>query len=293
MINAKKLVLLLKTTSFYSMFSLTTIFIVCQLFFINAINEPLFRMMIIVDWSRYTCHFYVLKKNFVTLHNTSHISTQHIIFESSLLSQRNTMNIENDKNTKTTQQTEIEILCKNYEKCSRCPLAQQGRKHIVFGQGNPLAELMFIGEAPGRDEDTHGAPFIGRAGQLLTKIIQDMSLTRDQVYISNVVKCRPPKNRTPLPDEREICKKILFAEIDIIQPKVICLLGATATQALLGNDMKISPARGTFFTFRTILTMPTYHPAYLLRNPSAKKIVWEDMQKIMNALGLPLPLKTN
>ncbi|KKQ48931.1 MAG: Uracil DNA glycosylase superfamily protein [candidate division TM6 bacterium GW2011_GWF2_38_10] len=203
-----------------------------------------------------------------------------------------THNMLNHKNTTKNQQAKLESLYKDYEQCSRCPLAQQGRKHIVFGQGNPQASLMFIGEAPGRDEDIHGIPFIGRAGQLLTKIIQAMNLTREQVYISNVVKCRPPNNRTPLPDERETCKKMLFAEIDIIQPKVICLLGATATQALLGNDMKISPTRGAFFTFRTILTMPTYHPAYLLRNPQAKKIVWEDMKKIMNVLGLSLPVKS-
>jgi DNA polymerase len=164
-------------------------------------------------------------------------------------------------------------------------LAKQGRSQVVFGIGNPLTKLMFIGEGPGRDEDAQGKPFVGRAGQLLTKIIEAMKLTRDEIYISNVVKCRPPDNRTPLPNESDICKKlILFKEIDIIKPQIICALGATATQGLLGQDTSISKSRGVFFKFNDTLVLPTYHPAYLLRNPDAKKIVWEDMKKIMEKL---------
>ncbi|MFA5305814.1 MAG: uracil-DNA glycosylase, partial [Candidatus Babeliales bacterium] len=134
-------------------------------------------------------------------------------------------------------------------------------------------------------EDEQGLPFIGRAGQLLTKIIEAMKLTREDVYISNVVKCRPPGNRTPLPQESDRCKKLLlFKEIEIIQPKIICTLGATAVQALLGDEVKITRARGTFHTYTTIPVMPTYHPAYLLRNPDAKRVVWEDMKKVMERL---------
>lgn len=193
-------------------------------------------------------------------------------------------------NQKNNKRKELDSLYKNCEDCTRCPLAQQGRQCIVFGKGDPNAQIMFIGEAPGRDEDIQGIPFIGRAGQLLTKIIQAMGLSRDQVFISNVVKCRPPHNRIPLPQERETCKHLmLLNEINIIQPRIICLLGATATRALLGESMKITPARGTFFTFNSIPTIPTYHPAYLLRNPRAKKIVWEDMKKIMDALQIPIP----
>lgn len=177
-----------------------------------------------------------------------------------------------------------DIKCK-YKDCQECPLAKQGRSQVVFGIGNPHAKLMFVGEGPGRDEDKQGMPFVGRAGQLLTKIIEAMKLTREEVYISNVVKCRPPNNRTPLPNESDICKNlILFKEIEIIKPKIICALGATATQGLLGYDANISKTRGIFFKFNDALVLPTYHPAYLLRNPDAKKIVWEDMKKIVEKL---------
>jgi DNA polymerase len=177
-----------------------------------------------------------------------------------------------------------EIKCK-YKNCQECPLSKQGRSQVVFGVGNPFTKLMFIGEGPGRDEDAQGKPFVGRAGQLLTKIIEAMKLTRDEIYISNVVKCRPPNNRTPLPNESDTCKKlILFKEIEIIKPQIICALGATATQGLLGYDTNISRSRGIFFNFNNTLVLPTYHPAYLLRNPDAKKIVWEDMKKIMEKL---------
>lgn len=161
-----------------------------------------------------------------------------------------------------------------------------GRTQVVFGQGNPDTKLMFVGEGPGRDEDRQGAPFVGRAGQLLNKIIEAMKLERKDVFISNVVKCRPPNNRTPFPEESNICKKILlFKELDIIKPQIICTLGACATQALLGEDVKISNARGRFFKFNNYQVVPTFHPAYLLRNPDAKKDVWEDMKKILKTLN--------
>lgn len=187
--------------------------------------------------------------------------------------------------SKSRQETLDEIKCK-FKNCQECPLANQGRAQVVFGVGNPFTKIMFVGEGPGRDEDAQGKPFVGRAGQLLTKIIEAMKLTRDEVYISNVVKCRPPNNRTPLPNESDICKKlILFKEIEIIKPQIICALGATATQGLLGNDANISKSRGIFFKFGDALVLPTYHPAYLLRNPDAKKIVWEDMKKIIEKLN--------
>ncbi len=179
----------------------------------------------------------------------------------------------------------LEQLFCNFVNCAACPLAQQGRTQVVFGHGNPNATLMFIGEGPGRDEDEQGFPFVGRAGQLLTKIIEAMKLKREDVYISNIVKCRPPNNRVPLPIESETCKKlILLKEIEIIKPKILCLLGSTAVQALLGNDARITKARGIFHSFNSIPVMPTYHPAYLLRNPDAKKIVWEDMKKVIEKL---------
>jgi len=191
------------------------------------------------------------------------------------------------KETESTSRQEIldEIKCK-FKNCNKCPLSEQGRTQVVFGVGNPFTKIMFVGEGPGRDEDVQGKPFVGRAGQLLTKIIEAMKLTRDEIYISNVVKCRPPENRTPLPNESDICKKlILFKEIEIIKPQIICALGATAMQGLLGQDTLISKSRGIFFKFNGTLVLPTYHPAYLLRNPDAKKIVWEDMKKIMEKLN--------
>lgn len=181
----------------------------------------------------------------------------------------------------------LSVIKKRYKDCQECPLAQQGRSQVVFGTGNPTAQLMFIGEAPGRDEDREGEPFIGRAGKLLTKIIEAMGLSRQDVYITNVVKSRPPNNRTPTIQERETCKKlILLKEIDIIKPKIICTLGAPSTQALLGDEVKISRVRGQFFEWNGHRIIPTYHPAYLLRNPSEKRTVWEDMKKIMKELSL-------
>lgn len=188
------------------------------------------------------------------------------------------------KKTRDKKQDLEELNC-NYINCQKCPLATQGRTQVVFGNGNAQASLMFVGEGPGKDEDEQGYPFIGRAGQLLTKIIEAMGLKREDVYISNVVKCRPPGNRVPLPDESNTCKDLLlFKEIEIIKPKIICTLGATATQALLGDDAKLAKTRGLFTSFKNALVLPTYHPAYLLRNPVEKKTVWEDMKKIMAKL---------
>jgi uracil-DNA glycosylase len=183
--------------------------------------------------------------------------------------------------------------------CTRCRL-HQGRTHLVFGVGNPKAELMFVGEGPGRDEDLQGEPFVGRAGQLLTKIIEAMGLKRNDVYIANVVKCRPPENRNPAPDEIATCSPFLLEQIEIIKPKVIVCLGNFAAQTILGTQQTITGLRGrlhrwpspiqqemlhTRIPAESILLMPTYHPAYLLRNPNMKKPVWEDMKIVMQELG--------
>ena len=167
--------------------------------------------------------------------------------------------------------------------CTRCKLHTLGRSQIVFGVGNPNANLMFVGEAPGADEDVQGVPFVGRAGQLLTKIIEAIGLTRDQVYIANVIKCRPPQNRNPEPDEVETCEPFLFRQIDAIEPKVIVALGKFAAQGLLRTLDPISRLRGRVFEYRGAKLIPTFHPAYLLRNPSSKREVWEDM-KLVKAL---------
>jgi DNA polymerase len=155
---------------------------------------------------------------------------------------------------------------------------------MVFGVGNPDAELMFVGEAPGHDEDIQGEPFVGRAGQLLNRIIEAMGLKRSDVYIANVVKSRPPNNRAPLPEEMEACRPFLLRQIDIVKPKVICLLGAVAVRGLLQSKESITRIRGQFLRWRGILVMPTFHPAYLLRNPNEKRTVWEDMQKVRDVL---------
>ena len=164
--------------------------------------------------------------------------------------------------------------------CSRCKLHTLGRKQVVFGVGNPDADLMFVGEAPGADEDIQGEPFVGRAGQLLTRIIEAIDLKREDVYIANVIKCRPPGNRNPEPDEVEQCEPFLFRQIDAIRPKVIVALGKFAAQCLLKTDAPITRIRGREFAYRDAILIPTYHPAYLLRNPSAKRDVWEDMKRV-------------
>jgi uracil-DNA glycosylase len=169
--------------------------------------------------------------------------------------------------------------------CTRCKL-HKGRTKLVFGVGNPKAELMFVGEGPGRDEDMQGEPFVGRAGKLLTQMIEAMSLSRQDVYIANVVKCRPPENRLPEKDEITTCSPFLLRQIEVIQPKVICCLGSCSAQTLLQTTQGISKFRGEWLDFRGTKLMATYHPAYLLRNPSAKGEVWKDLQKIMAVLGL-------
>jgi DNA polymerase len=170
--------------------------------------------------------------------------------------------------------------------CKKCRLHEL-RKNIVVGEGDPKATLMFIGEGPGEEEDNTGRPFVGRAGQLLTKIIEAMKLKREDVYIANIVKCRPPNNRTPSDDEIICCAPYLMEQINVIKPKVIVALGAPSTCTLFNQKIKISAVRGKFYDWKDgIKLMPTFHPAYLLRNPVDKKLVWDDMQKVMEFLGI-------
>ncbi len=169
--------------------------------------------------------------------------------------------------------------------CTRCKLCR-ARQNIVFGDGNAKAELVFIGEGPGHDEDVQGLPFVGRAGKLLTQMIEAMGLERPDVYICNVVKCRPPENRPPEKDEIATCSPFLLRQLETIRPKVIVCLGSVAAQALLGTNRSISHYRGEWLEFRGTRLMATYHPAYLLRNPNAKGDVWKDLQKVMAVLGL-------
>ena len=177
---------------------------------------------------------------------------------------------------------EVSALAHN---CTKCRLAGS-RTQVVFGVGDPSADLMFIGEAPGRDEDLKGEPFVGKAGQLLTDIIKAMKLTREQVYIANVIKCRPPENRNPEPDELEACRPYIQRQIELIQPKVIVTLGRFGLQSLTGKSYSISSVRGTWLEYDGIKLMPTWHPAYLLRTPAAKKDVWSDMKQVMGELGI-------
>jgi DNA polymerase len=170
--------------------------------------------------------------------------------------------------------------------CTRCPLHAQGRRQVVFGVGNHSADLMVVGEAPGADEDVQGEPFVGRAGQLLTKIIEAIGLSRSDVYIANVIKCRPPANRNPEPAEVATCQPFLFRQIDIIQPKVIVALGTFAAHTLLSTDAPISRLRGRVHEFRGgVKLVPTFHPAFLLRSPDRKRDVWEDMKKVRALLA--------
>ena len=177
----------------------------------------------------------------------------------------------------------LEALREELGDCRRCPL-HQTRHRIVFGEGAPRAELVFVGEAPGADEDAQGRPFVGRAGQLLTKIIGAMGLKREDVYICNILKCRPPGNRNPQPDEIAACEPFLIRQLQVIRPKVICALGTFSAHTLLKSEAPISVLRGCFHAYQGIPLMPTYHPAYLLRNPGAKKQVWEDVQMVMKLL---------
>lgn len=168
--------------------------------------------------------------------------------------------------------------------CQQCAILVKNRTQTVFGSGNLRAKLVFVGEAPGADEDKQGLPFVGRAGQLLTKIIEAMGFRREEVFICNVLKCRPPSNRPPAPDEVLNCQSFLKRQLELIRPKMICALGTHASQALLRTEQPISALRGTFQEYEGIPVMCTYHPAYLLRNPAEKKKVWEDMKKIMKRL---------
>jgi uracil-DNA glycosylase family 4 len=177
----------------------------------------------------------------------------------------------------------LEAIRTDLGECRRCRLSQS-RKHIVFGAGDPHARLVFVGEGPGYDEDQKGEPFIGAAGRLLTKIIEAIKFTRDQVYICNIIKCRPPGNRNPLPDEIEACLPFLKRQLTAIKPDVICALGTFAAQALLDTTLPISKLKGRFHDYNGIRVLPTYHPAYLLRNPDKKRDVWEDMKILMKAL---------
>jgi uracil-DNA glycosylase family 4 len=181
--------------------------------------------------------------------------------------------------------TELAALEARAKACTKCKELSRCRKSVVFGIGSATAEIMFIGEAPGADEDAQGIPFVGRAGQLLTKIIEAMGSRREDVYIANIIKCRPPQNRTPEPDEVANCLPYVLSQIELIQPKVIVALGATALRALLDVHLGITKMRGHWYMFRDIPIMPTFHPAYLLRNPAAKREVWDDMKAVLEKLG--------
>jgi len=188
-----------------------------------------------------------------------------------------------DNRTQHRKSLSLEDVRKDIGDCQRCPLGRV-RTNLVFGEGNPKAEIVFVGEAPGRDEDIQGRPFVGRAGQLLTRIITAMGLKRQDVYICNILKCRPPGNRNPRPEEIITCEPFLIKQLQAINPKVICALGTFAAHTLLKTDVPITVLRGKFHTYHGRQLMPTYHPAFLLRNPAAKKQVWEDVQKIMKVL---------
>ena len=176
--------------------------------------------------------------------------------------------------------------------CTRCKLHTQGRTQIVFGVGNPHADLMFVGEAPGADEDAQGVPFVGRAGQLLTKMIEAMGFSRDEVYIANVLKCRPPGNRNPEPDEIATCEPFLFRQLYSVQPKVVIALGAFAARTLLKTDAPISRLRGRVFDYRGGASLiPTFHPSFLLRSPGYKREAWEDLKTALSLLGRPFPAR--
>lgn len=184
---------------------------------------------------------------------------------------------------------DLNALCDVLVDCQRCKLCN-GRTNIVFGVGNPQAELMFVGEGPGQEEDIQGVPFVGKAGRLLTDIIEKgMGLRRDDVYIANVVKCRPPNNRNPEPDEIVACEPFLHRQISLVRPRAVVSLGAFATQVLLRNRTAISKQRGRWHDYQGVPVMPTFHPAYLLRNGGDKRLVWGDIKMVMERLGIPVP----
>jgi len=179
-------------------------------------------------------------------------------------------------------------LAEEVKACTKCPL-HSGRTQTVFARGNPAAELCFIGEGPGADEDIQGFPFVGKAGQLLDRMIAAMGFERDDVYVCNIVKCRPPGNRKPEPDEMATCVPYLREQLELVAPKVIVALGATAVEGLIGMSGGITRIRGQWKLYRTIPVMPTFHPAYLLRNPASKREVWADLQAVLKQLGRPVP----
>lgn len=183
----------------------------------------------------------------------------------------------------------LRVIREDLGDCTRCRLHQQGRKQIVFGVGNPNADLMFIGEAPGADEDQQGEPFVGRAGQLLNNMIKAMGLRREDVYIANIIKCRPPGNRTPERDECETCSPFLMRQIEVIRPKAMVALGAVAAKTLLAINAPMSEFRGRWYDFRGTRLAVTYHPAFLLRDPRQKKEAWKDLQMVMKEIGLKIP----
>jgi uracil-DNA glycosylase len=182
----------------------------------------------------------------------------------------------------------LEAIREDLGPCTRCAL-HKGRNTIVFGVGNPAARLMFVGEGPGADEDAQGLPFVGRAGQLLNNMIAAMGLKREECYIANVVKCRPPSNRTPEPEEANTCSPFLFRQIDVVRPQVLVALGATAATYLLGARQPLAALRGRIHAFRGASLIVTYHPAFLLRDPRQKKEAWADLQIAMKELGLRAP----
>jgi DNA polymerase len=186
-------------------------------------------------------------------------------------------------NIESQKASSLEKIREEIGDCRRCKLWNE-RTHIVYGIGRSKADLMFVGEAPGREEDIQGIPFVGRAGKLLTGIIEAIDLKREDVYIANILKCRPPKNRNPEADEVESCEGFLFKQIEVIKPKIIVALGAYAAQCLLQTKDPIGRIRGRFFHFQDSLLLPTFHPAYLLRNPSAKRDVWEDIKIVRDQL---------
>jgi uracil-DNA glycosylase family 4 len=195
---------------------------------------------------------------------------------------RNNLSVESHMAVRTA--VTLEDVKQELGDCQRCSLGRL-RTNLVFGEGNPKSGLVFVGEAPGGDEDIQGRPFVGRAGQLLTRIVEAMGLKRKDVYICNILKCRPPGNRNPRPDEINACEPFLIKQLKVIKPRVICALGTFASHTLLKTDVPITVLRGKFHAYQGIQLMPTYHPAYLLRNPGAKKQVWEDVQKIMRLLS--------
>ncbi|SRR5579883_1427877 len=186
----------------------------------------------------------------------------------------------------------LRVIREDIGDCTRCRLSKQGRKQIVFGVGNPKADLMFIGEAPGADEDEQGEPFVGRSGQLLTNMIKAMGITREDVYIANIIKCRPPGNRQPERDECETCSPFLMRQIAVIKPKAIVALGAVAAKTLLAINAPMSELRGRWFDFRGTKLAVTYHPAFLLRDPRQKGEAWKDLQMVMKELGMKPPAKS-